>query len=69
MADALADLVRQLLSEPDFARVLTDRIASRTEPAESIARLVAYARSRQVSSGQAKVRRVLTDAGVSWEAI
>jgi hypothetical protein len=34
-----------------------------------IDRLVAYARSRQVSSGQAKVRRVLTDAGVSWEAL
>ncbi|HEY2153091.1 MAG TPA: hypothetical protein VGH34_19935 [Vicinamibacterales bacterium] len=69
MADAFADLVRRLLSDPDFVIALTARIASRSEPADVIDRLVAYARSRQVSSGQAKVRRVLTDAGVSWEAL
>jgi hypothetical protein len=69
MVDTLASLVDRLRSEPDFARVLTDRIASRTEPAASIDRLVAYARSRQVSDGQARVRRILTDAGVSWEAL
>jgi hypothetical protein len=69
MADALADLVRRLLSEPDHVNELTKRIAARTESPESIAMLVAYARSRQVSAGQAKVRRILTDAGVSWEAL
>ncbi len=69
MADPLTDVVRRLLSEPEFAGVLAARIASRTEPVESIDRLVAYARGRQVSDGQAKVRRILTDAGVSWEAL
>jgi hypothetical protein len=65
----LAEVVRLLAEDPDYARGLTERIAARTEPGDLIERLVAYARSRQVSSGQARVRRILTDAGVSWESL
>jgi len=31
--------------------------------------LIAYARSRQTTMGQAMARKVLTDAGISWEAL
>ena len=57
------------LDDPGYVKALTERIAARTEDPEVIERLVAYARSRQATKGQAIARRILTDAGVSWESL
>jgi len=57
------------LDDPGYVKALTERIAARTEDPEVIEKLVAYARSRQATKGQAIARRILTDAGVSWESL
>jgi hypothetical protein len=57
------------LDDPGYVKALTERIAARTEDPEVIERLVAYARGRQATRGQAIARRILTDAGVSWESV
>jgi hypothetical protein len=66
---SIAGITRALVEDPEFAKALTGRIAARTEDAAVIDALVAYARSRQATKGQALARKVLTDAGVSWESL
>ena len=67
--DSVAEIVRSLVADPEYVRLLTARIAARTERQDIIERPIAYARERQATSGRAIVRRLLTDAGVSWEAL
>ncbi len=64
----IAVVVRNLLEDPAYLADLSARVAARTEDPRTLDALVRYARERQVSSGHARVRRLLTDAGVSWEA-
>jgi hypothetical protein len=66
---SIAEIARTLAEHPEYVIALTKRIAARTEDPIVIDRLVAYARERQISSAHAIARRLLTDAGVSWEAI
>jgi hypothetical protein len=66
---SMAEIARALVEDPAYVASLTERIKARTEDRDVIDRLVAYARSRQVTRGQAIARRVLTDAGVSWESL
>ena len=68
MAEGAAAVIAGL-DDPGYVKALTERIAARTEDPEVIERLVAYARSRQATKGQAIARRILTDAGVSWESL
>ena len=63
------EIVRALVEDPDYRRTLTQQLSERTVPEEILRQLIAYARSRQTTKGQAMARRVLTDAGVSWEAL
>lgn len=66
---AFAGLTRALVDDPAYRQALTSEIAARTVNEELLRQLIAYARSRQTTLGQAIARRVLTDAGVSWEAL
>ena len=70
MSDAalFAGLTRGLVDDPEFRRKLTEELAARTVDEELLRQLIAYARSRQTTMAQAMARKVLTDAGVSWEA-
>lgn len=65
---SIAAIVRNLVEDPEYLADLGARVAARTEDPRTLDALVRYARERQVSSGHALVRRLLTDAGVSWEA-
>jgi len=70
MTDAsLAGIIKAMTADPAYRQALTARIAARTVDDDILRQLIAYARSRQTTSGQAMARRVLTDAGVSWEAL
>jgi hypothetical protein len=62
-------IVRGLATDPEYRRALTARLAARTIDPETLQALIAYARSRPTTMGQAMARKVLTDAGVSWEAL
>jgi len=62
-------IVNSLVGHPERVAALTARIETRSIDLETIERLVAYARQRLVTSGHAIVRKMLTDAGVSWEAL
>jgi len=64
-----AEIVRGLATDPAYRLALTGRLAARTVDPETLQALIAYARSRQTTMGQAMARKVLTDAGVSWEAL
>ena len=64
-----SEIARALAEDPAFRRDLTARLQARTVDADIMDRLIAYARSRQATTGQAMARKVLTDAGVSWEAL
>lgn len=64
-----ADIVRALVDDDDYRRTLTRQLAARTVDEDVTRQLIAYARSRETTMGQAMARRVLTDAGVSWEAL
>ena len=66
---SFAEIVRALAEDLEFRQALTARLAARTVDADTLDRLIAYARSRQATMGQAMARKVLTDAGVSWEAL
>ena len=66
---SLAEITRALATDPAFRLALTERLAARTIDDETLQALIAYARSRQTTMGQAMARKVLTDAGVSWEAL
>ena len=71
MSEALkfAEIVRALAGDPKYRQALTKQLAARTVDEDTLGQLIAYARSRQTTMGQAMARRVLTDAGVSWEAL
>jgi hypothetical protein len=69
LSPSLADVVRSLVESPDYRKALTEAIEARTADRQLVERLVAFAGSREVSAGHAVVRRVLTEAGVSWEAL
>lgn len=64
-----ADIARALVDDPEYRLAFTRRLADRTVDEATVSRLVAYARSRQTTMGHAVARRVLTEAGISWEAL
>ena len=68
-APSFAELTRALADDPECRRKLTAALAARTVDAALVRQLIDYARSRQTTMGQAMARKVLTDAGVSWEAL
>jgi hypothetical protein len=65
---SFAEMVRGLAEDPAYRDALTRRLQARSVDPERLDQLIAYARSRQTTMGQAMARKVLTDAGVSWEA-
>jgi hypothetical protein len=67
MAD-FSEIVRALVEDPEFLRTFTERMNARAVDQQTVERLIAYARDRQATRGQAVARKVLTDAGVSWES-
>jgi hypothetical protein len=66
---SFAEVTRTLAADASYRETLTQQIATRSVDAELLRQLIAYARSRQSTMGTAMARRVLTDAGVSWEAL
>ena len=68
-ADSFPDVVRSLVENPGYVKALTQQIEARTADRQLVERLIAYARSREVTAGHAMARKVLTEAGVSWEAL
>jgi len=68
-AMSFAEIAGALAEDPEFRKALTARLQARTVDAGTMDRLIAYARSRQTTIGQAMARKVLTDAGVSWESL
>ena len=68
-AGSFAALTRALVSDPEYRQELTKQLAARSVNEETLCQLIAFARGRQSTLGQAMARRVLTDAGVSWEAV
>jgi uncharacterized membrane protein (DUF4010 family) len=64
----VAEVIRGLADDPAFRLELTKRLTERTIDEGILQQLIAYARSRQTTMGHAMARKVLTDAGVSWEA-
>jgi CHASE3 domain sensor protein len=66
---SFSEIARALADDPEYRKALTARLQARTVDEETMARLIAYARSRQTTMGQAMARKVLTDAGVSWESL
>ena len=64
-----AEITRALAEDPEYRKTLTTRLQARTVDPDTLERLIAYARSRQTTVGQAMARKVLTDAGVSWESL
>ena len=63
------EMIRAMVSDPAYRAALTARLAARAVDEETLRQLIAYARGRQTTMGQAMARKVLTDAGVSWEAV
>jgi len=66
---SFAEIIRGLAEDPEYREALTARLQARTVDADTLERLIAYARSRQTTKGQAIARQVLTEAGVSWESL
>ena len=66
---AIAAVTRALAEDPGYRAELTGRLRARSVDADVLDGLIAYARSRQSTMGQAMARRVLTEAGISWEAL
>jgi hypothetical protein len=64
---SFAGIVRGL-DDPAYRLELTRQLSGRTIDEGIVEQLIAYARSRQSTLGHAMARKVLTDAGVSWEA-
>ena len=62
-------VIRSLVEDPSYAKTLTQQIEARTADEQLVERLIDYARRREVSAGHAMARKVLTAAGVSWEAL
>jgi hypothetical protein len=70
MADpSISDILRQLTADTQYRQALTTQIAERTLDPVMLRQLIAYARNRQTTLEAALARKVLTDAGVSWEAL
>jgi hypothetical protein len=65
---SFGDMIKGLAEDPAYRDALTRRLQARSVDPQLLDQLVAYARSRQTTMGQAMARKVLTDAGVSWEA-
>jgi hypothetical protein len=65
---SFTEMVRALAEDPAYRESLTRRLQTRSVDPVLLDQLIAYARSRQTTMGQAMARKVLTDAGVSWEA-
>jgi hypothetical protein len=63
------DIARQLTTDPDYRQALAREIAERTVDHDILRQLIAFARNRQSTLEAAMARKVLTDAGVSWEAL
>jgi hypothetical protein len=63
------DIARQLTGDLEYRRALTSQIAERTVDPDILEQLIAFARGRQATLEAAMARKVLTDAGVSWEAL
>ena len=63
------EIVRALADDRAYRDALTRRLQARSVDPVLLDRLIAYARSRQTTMGQAMARKVLTDAGVSWESL
>ncbi|HEX3645322.1 MAG TPA: hypothetical protein VHT95_06925 [Vicinamibacterales bacterium] len=61
-------MVRALTEDAGYRDALTRRLQARSVDPAVVDQLVVYARSRQTTLGQAMARKVLTEAGVSWEA-
>jgi hypothetical protein len=68
-AASFAELTRALAHDTEYRAALTKQLADRSVDEDTLAQLIAFARGRQATLGQAMARRVLTDAGVSWEAL
>jgi hypothetical protein len=66
---SLAEITRALTTDPAYRLALTERLAARTVDQGTVRELIAFARSRQTTMGQAMARKVLTDAGISWESL
>jgi hypothetical protein len=66
---SFAEMVRTLAEDPAYRDTLTRRLQARSVDPVMVDQLVAYARGRQTTMGQAMARKVLTEAGVSWEAV
>jgi hypothetical protein len=71
MADdmSVAEITRALATDPAYRTALTERLAARAIDQKTLRALIDYARRREATMGQAMARQVLTDAGVSWEAL
>ena len=67
--DSFSEITRALAADPEYRKTLTARLQARSVDPETLERLIAYARNRQSTLGQAMARKVLTDAGVSWESL
>ena len=66
---SFAEVVRALTEDPAYVKELTREIEARTVDQRLVEQLIDYARSRTVSASHAMARKILTDAGVSWEAV
>jgi hypothetical protein len=66
---SFSEIMRALVEDPEYRRAFTERMTARDVDQPTIERLIAYARDRQATKGQAMARKVLTDAGVSWESL
>ena len=64
-----AGIATALADDPAYREALTARLQARAVDEDTMRQLIAYARSRQATKGQAMARKVLTDAGVSWESL
>lgn len=69
MSQSILEIARLLVDDPDYVRTLTEQLESRAVEPTAVEQLIAYARSRQATMGQAMARKVLTAAGISWEAL
>jgi hypothetical protein len=62
-------IVKRLTHDPAYRLAFIEHLSARTVDGEILDRLISYARDRQITMGHAIARKVLTDAGVSWEAL
>jgi hypothetical protein len=65
----ITEFARLIVTDPEYRNALTARLEARTEDPAIVQRLIAYARDRQATAGHAMARKILTDAGISWESL